>query len=119
MKLITQSGSVRWALASLSLSMLMPSLDTSIANAGLPTLAEAFEASFAQVQWIVLAYLLAITTLIVGTPRQQRSKALTPEAPIARSALANSFATLSAPACTCAASARWPPAVRLTILTNG
>ncbi|MBV4466812.1 MFS transporter [Pseudomonas sp. SWRI79] len=69
MKLITQSGSVRWALASLSLSMLMPSLDTSIANAGLPILAEAFDASFQQVQWIVLAYLLAITTLIVSVGR--------------------------------------------------
>jgi EmrB/QacA subfamily drug resistance transporter len=69
MKLITQSGSARWALASLSLSMLMPSLDTSIANAGLPTLAHAFDATFAQVQWIVLAYLLAITTLIVSTGR--------------------------------------------------
>ena len=61
--------SVRWALASLSLSMLMPSLDTSIANAGLPTLAHAFNASFQQVQWIVLAYLLAITTLIVSVGR--------------------------------------------------
>ena len=57
--------SIRWALASLSLSMLMPSLDTSIANAGLPTLAQAFNASFQEAQWIVLAYLLAITTLIV------------------------------------------------------
>src|SRR5882724_3712039 len=54
--------SVRWALASLSLSMLMPSLDTSIANAGLPSLARALNASFQEVQWIVLAYLLAITT---------------------------------------------------------
>jgi EmrB/QacA subfamily drug resistance transporter len=61
--------SVRWALASLSLSMLMPSLDTSIANAGLPTLAQAFIASFQEVQWIVLAYLLAITTLIVSVGR--------------------------------------------------
>ena len=60
------ASSVRWALASLSLSMLMPSLDTSIANVGLPTLSEAFGASFQQVQWIVLAYLLAITTLIVS-----------------------------------------------------
>jgi EmrB/QacA subfamily drug resistance transporter len=58
--------SVRWALASLSLSMLMPSLATSIANAGLPTLALSFDASFQAVQWIVLAYLLAITTLIVS-----------------------------------------------------
>jgi EmrB/QacA subfamily drug resistance transporter len=63
------TSSVRWALASLSLSMLMPSLDTSIANAGLPTLAQAFTASFQSVQWIVLAYLLAITTLIVSVGR--------------------------------------------------
>ncbi len=58
--------SVRWALVSLSLSMLLSSLGTSIANVALPTLAEAFDASFRQVQWIVLAYLLAITTLIVS-----------------------------------------------------
>jgi EmrB/QacA subfamily drug resistance transporter len=60
---------MRWALAALSLSMLMPSLDTSIANVGLPTLAKAFGASFQQVQWIVLAYLLAITALIVSVGR--------------------------------------------------
>lgn len=64
-----RSPSVRWALASLSLSMLLPSLTTSIANAGLPTLAQAFAASFQDVQWIVLAYLLAITTLIVTVGR--------------------------------------------------
>ena len=61
--------SVRWAVASLSLSMLMSSLGTSIANVGLPTLAKAFNASFQDVQWIVLAYLLAITTLIVSAGR--------------------------------------------------
>ncbi len=64
-----RTASVRWALASLSLSMLMPSLDTSIANAGLPALAEAFNASFQDVQWIVLAYLLAVTTLVVSAGR--------------------------------------------------
>lgn len=63
------TASMRWALASLSLSMLMPSLDTSIANVGLPTLARAFNATFHEVQWIVLAYLLAITTLIVSVGR--------------------------------------------------
>ena len=61
--------SVRWALTSLSLSMLLSSLGTSIANVGLPTLAQAFSASFQQVQWVVLAYLLAITTLIVSVGR--------------------------------------------------
>lgn len=61
--------SVRWALASLSLSMLLSSLGTSIANVGLPTLTEVFNASFQQVQWVVVAYLLAITTLIVSVGR--------------------------------------------------
>lgn len=61
--------SIRWALASLSLSMLLSSLGTSIANVALPTLAQAFNASFQEVQWIVLAYLLAITTLIVSAGR--------------------------------------------------
>lgn len=62
-------GSSRWALASLSLSALLSSLGTSSANVGLPALAQAFEASFQQVQWVVLAYLLAITSLIVGAGR--------------------------------------------------
>lgn len=60
---------VRWALAGLSLSVLLSSLGTSIANVALPTLAQAFSASFQEVQWIVLAYLLAITTLIVSVGR--------------------------------------------------
>ncbi|MBI3803472.1 MAG: MFS transporter [Nitrospirae bacterium] len=61
--------SVRWALAGLSLSMLLSSLGTSVANVGLPALAQAFNASFQEVQWVVLAYLLAITTLIVSVGR--------------------------------------------------
>lgn len=64
-----EAPSVRWALVSLSLSMLLSSLGTSIANVGLPTLAQAFNASFQQVQWVVLAYLLAITTLVVSVGR--------------------------------------------------
>jgi EmrB/QacA subfamily drug resistance transporter len=62
-------ASVRWVLAGLSLAMLLSSLGTSIANVALPTLAQAFNASFQDVQWIVLAYLLAITTLIVSVGR--------------------------------------------------
>ncbi|MGL4315043.1 MAG: MFS transporter [Pseudomonas sp.] len=62
-------SSARWALASLALSMLLSSLGISIANVGLPTLAQAFDASFQAVQWVVLAYLLAITTLIVSVGR--------------------------------------------------
>ncbi|MEU9234379.1 MFS transporter [Streptomyces subrutilus] len=64
-----QTPGERGALAALSLSALLSSLGTSIANVGLPTLAQAFGASFQQVQWIVLAYLLALTTLVVSAGR--------------------------------------------------
>lgn len=63
------SNAERWTLAGLSLLMLLASLGTSIANVALPTLASSFEASFQQVQWVVLSYLLAITALIVGVGR--------------------------------------------------
>jgi len=56
-------------LASLALCTLLPSLAISSANVALPTLSTAFGASFAQTQWVVLAYLLATTTLIVGAGR--------------------------------------------------
>lgn len=64
-----RTPSVRWALASLALCTLLPSLATSIANVGLPALTAAFSASFQYAQWVVLAYLLAVTALIVGVGR--------------------------------------------------
>lgn len=57
------------ALACLALTMLLSSLGTSIANVGLPTFVRAFDASFQSVQWVVLAYLLAVTTLVVSAGR--------------------------------------------------
>lgn len=62
-------SSTGWILASLALCTLLPSLGISIANVGLPTLAQAFGASFHQVQWVVIAYLLGNTVLIVGVGR--------------------------------------------------
>ncbi|MFZ0096977.1 MAG: MFS transporter [Gemmobacter sp.] len=56
-------------LAALSLAMLLPSLGTSIANVALPTLATSFDATMAEVQWVVISYLLAVTSLIVGVGR--------------------------------------------------
>jgi len=60
---------VAGTLITLALSMLLSSLGTSIANVGLPTLAQAFGASFQQVEWVVLAYLLSITSLVVSVGR--------------------------------------------------
>lgn len=62
----SETPSVRWALVTLVLAMLLSSLGTSIANVALPTLSAHFDGSFQAVQWVVLAYLLAVTTSIVG-----------------------------------------------------
>ncbi|WP_372659303.1 MFS transporter [Hydrogenophaga sp.] len=64
-----RTAPARWALFSLALSMLLSSLGVSIANVALPTLAQAFSVPFHQVQWVVLAYLLASTVLIVSAGR--------------------------------------------------
>ncbi|PWC84218.1 MFS transporter [Azospirillum sp. TSH100] len=63
------AGTAGWAQAGLALAVLLSSLGISIANVGLPALARSFDVPFREVQWVVLAYLLAITTLIVGVGR--------------------------------------------------
>lgn len=62
-------SSSRAAIAGLALATLLPALDTSIVNVALPTLAQEFGARFSHVQWVVLAYLLAITSTIVSAGR--------------------------------------------------
>lgn len=57
------------AVAALSLCMLLSALGISIANVGLPAIAQGFGASFQAVQWVVIAYLLALTALMVGAGR--------------------------------------------------
>lgn len=64
-----QKSPSAWALGSLSLFMLLPSLGTSIANISLPTLTHEFAATFQDVQWVVLSFLLATTTLVVSAGR--------------------------------------------------
>lgn len=68
-KPLTLERPLKWALGGLSLSMLLSSLGTSIANVGLPTFAQAFGATFQAVQWVVIAYLLAVTSVIVSVGR--------------------------------------------------
>lgn len=64
-----QTPSMRGALGSLALAMLLASLGISIPNVALPTLAQSFTASFQAVQWIIISYLLAVTIMIVGVGR--------------------------------------------------
>lgn len=58
-----------WATAGLALTMLMASLDTSIANVALPAFSESFGTTVSQVQWVGVAYLLSLTSTIVGIAR--------------------------------------------------
>lgn len=63
------AASHRGAVAALSLATLLASLGISIVHVALPTFAKVFAASFAAVQGVVLAYLLALTALIVTVGR--------------------------------------------------
>ena len=55
----------RWlGLAGIGTGIFMFTLDGSIVNVALPTLASALGASLAAVQWVPLAYLLVITSLV-------------------------------------------------------
>jgi EmrB/QacA subfamily drug resistance transporter len=47
----------------------LSTIDGSIVNIALPTLTRSFDTNFATVQWVVLAYLLAISTLMLSVGR--------------------------------------------------
>ncbi len=57
------------AIFCLSLCMLSASLGTSIVNIALPALAQAFDAPFNQVQWVVVSYLASLTLSAVFAGR--------------------------------------------------
>src|SRR5262249_1213630 len=60
----------RWlGLIGLCVGVFMFTLDASIVNVALPTLVKALHASFASVQWVVLAYLLVATALVLAAAR--------------------------------------------------
>ena len=59
----------RAVLLSLSFAMWLSALSTSIANVALPALMQAFQAPFHAVQWVVIAYLMTITLVIVSVGR--------------------------------------------------
>lgn len=59
-----------WPLqAALGGAMLLASLGTSITSVALPTLSRAFSAPVSSLQWVVLAYLIAVTVVIVSAGR--------------------------------------------------
>jgi EmrB/QacA subfamily drug resistance transporter len=60
----------RWiGLAGIGTGIFMFTLDGSIVNVALPTLVTELSTSFATVQWIPLAYLLVVSSLVLGAAR--------------------------------------------------
>jgi EmrB/QacA subfamily drug resistance transporter len=58
-----------YVMAAVAMSIFLATIDGSIVNIALPTLQRDLNASFATVQWVVLAYLLTLTTLMLGIGR--------------------------------------------------
>jgi EmrB/QacA subfamily drug resistance transporter len=60
----------RWlAMLGIGVGILMVTIDFSIINISLPTLVREFDTNFATVQWVVLSYVLIITSLMLGMAR--------------------------------------------------
>ncbi|MEN4011515.1 MAG: MFS transporter [Bellilinea sp.] len=57
------------ALIGVGMGVLMVTIDASIVNISLPALSQIFNTRFAAVQWVVLAYILVITSLLLGAAR--------------------------------------------------
>ena len=51
------------------MGVFLATIDGSIVNVSLPTMEKSFQTDFALVQWVVLAYLLTVTTLMLGIGR--------------------------------------------------
>ena len=60
----------RWmGLAGIAVGIFMFTLDGSIVNVALPTLVDKLDTTFSTVQWVVLAYLLVVSSLVMGAAR--------------------------------------------------
>lgn len=58
-----------WVLLSVAMGIFLSTIDGSIVNVSLPTLEAVFDTSFATVQWVVVSYLLVVTSLMLGVAR--------------------------------------------------
>lgn len=73
-KAITETGMVgsreKWyVMASVGMGIFLSTIDGSIVNVALPSLVKALGTKFAVVQWVVLAYLLTLATVILSMGR--------------------------------------------------
>ena len=58
-----------YVMAAVAMGVFLATIDSSIVNVALPTLVTAFDSQLAVVQWVVLAYLLTVATLMLSVGR--------------------------------------------------
>ncbi len=58
-----------YVMAAVSMGIFLATIDGSIVNVALPTLVRSLNANFPTVQWVVLSYLLTLSTLLLGVGR--------------------------------------------------
>jgi EmrB/QacA subfamily drug resistance transporter len=62
--------SKKWyAMSTVAMGIFLATIDGSIVNVAMPTLVRELNTNFATVQWVVLSYLLTVTTLMLGIGR--------------------------------------------------
>ena len=70
MKNPTKDGNRKWlTMSAVSMGIFLATIDGSIVNVALPTLVKELNTEFSVIQWVVLGYLLAVTTLMLGIGR--------------------------------------------------
>jgi EmrB/QacA subfamily drug resistance transporter len=60
---------VRYTLIAVNLAVLMSTLDSSVVNVALPLLVKALKTNFATIQWVVVVYIMVITSLLLSVSR--------------------------------------------------
>ncbi len=66
----TLTGRKKWlAMLGIGMGVLMATLDASIVNISLPTLMNDLHTNFATISWVILSYVLVLTSLMLGVAR--------------------------------------------------
>lgn len=58
-----------WSMLAVGMSVFMGTLDMSIVNVSLPTLVKQLNTDFPTIQWVILGYVLVVTSLMLGAAR--------------------------------------------------
>ena len=65
----TDNSAKWWSMAVIGMGILMSTLDMSIVNVSLPTLVQQLHTEFGTIQWVIIGYVLVITSMMMTAAR--------------------------------------------------